>query len=161
MMATIHRTKETMMLITDKDGTSWLSGKITPSGMLEEALGCSKIRISNSTCEVTQDESTFTLSKSMVQALLRESGDLRMALKMCVTLFEKIEDMIPGDNVTLHAYDGTLAYAKAVLKYKLSDHAVEPTRTTAASALAASRAPPSKGTPVVAVLAPSQNTTAP
>lgn len=149
------------MLITDKDGTSWLSGQITPSGMLEEALGRSKIKISNSKYEVTQDENTFILSKSMVQALLRESGDLRLALKMCVTLFKKIEDMIPGDNVTLRAYDDTLTYAKAVLKYKLIDHAVGRTRTTAASALAGRMAVPCKESPVVAALAPSQNTSTP
>jgi hypothetical protein len=160
-MATIHRKKEMTMLITDKDGTSWLSGKITPSGMLEEALGRSRIKISNSKYEVTQDENTFILSKSMAQALLRESGDLRMALKMCVTLFKKIEDMIPGDDVTLRAYDDTLSYAKAVLKYKLSDQAAGRTWTTAASARAGRMAVPSKGSPAVAVLAPSQNTSAP
>ncbi|HEY2529550.1 MAG TPA: hypothetical protein VGJ20_16655 [Xanthobacteraceae bacterium] len=160
MMAIVHRKKEMTMLITDKDGTSWLSGKITPSGMLEEALGCSKLKISNSKYEVTQEENTFTLSKSMVQALLKESGDLRMALKMCVTLLEKIEDTIPCGNGTLHACDVTLAYAKAVLKYKLSDHAVERTGTAAASALAGRMAVPSSGPPVVSALVPSQNTSA-
>jgi hypothetical protein len=107
------------MFITDKDGTSWLSGKITPSGLLEEAFGYPRVKISNGKHEITHDNDTFVLSKSIVLALLKESGDMRMALKMCVALLQKIEE--PDDNETVHACKGTLAYAKAVLKYKLSD----------------------------------------
>ncbi|HEY2531806.1 MAG TPA: hypothetical protein VGJ20_28410 [Xanthobacteraceae bacterium] len=115
------------MFITDNDGTSWLSGKITPSGLLEEAFGYSKVKISNGKYEITHDNNTFVLSKSIVLALLKESGDMRMALKMCVALLEKIEE--PDDNETLHACKGTLAYARAVLKYKLSDHSAKPHET--------------------------------
>jgi hypothetical protein len=112
------------MFITGKDGTSWLSGKITPSGLLEEAFGHSKVKISNGKYEITHDDNTFVLSKSIALALLKESFEMRMALKMCVTLLEKIEEQ--DDNETLDAFEDTLAYARAVLKYKFIDLSVKP-----------------------------------